>query len=438
MYINSLNKTNYIKNVDTGSSIHLTVSDYDESLVDLTSYDSVEVIIGDDTGRLREINPTLESDTGELSFDFTSDDLLPEGEYYLEVHLIESDGSIRVAPSERKFYMHVTKSLDEVGDMVNVITIQEFEQRIQDAETTANDAATYANNQGDYAKQEADRLVGTDVSQLDTELTNHKDNTSNPHSVTKSQVGLGNVDNVQQASKNDFDDLVARVGNNENLNTNEKSKIILALNEVNNKADDIASNLTAHKAELTNHKDNTSNPHSVTKSQVGLGNVDDVQQAAKTNFDSHVSKTATDGAHGMGSVASKDYEEGGWSPKFEGSDVAGSTTYNRNDGRYIKIGNMVHVMFDIYINTLDSNIAGDLNITGLPFLNGGMRNAVSLERFARISLASNMTTISGEIRENENHIRLYFSGDNQYNQRVAASDISSTTLIAGFATYSIW
>jgi len=39
---------------------------------------------------------------------------------------------------------------------------------------------------------------GRDVSADGTTLDNHVANTSNPHSVTKAQVGLGNVDNVQQ------------------------------------------------------------------------------------------------------------------------------------------------------------------------------------------------------------------------------------------------
>ncbi|QAS52797.1 pyocin knob domain-containing protein [Halobacillus litoralis] len=37
------------------------------------------------------------------------------------------------------------------------------------------------------------------------DLDNHKSDQTNPHQVTKSQVGLSNVDNVQQASKADFD-----------------------------------------------------------------------------------------------------------------------------------------------------------------------------------------------------------------------------------------
>ena len=41
-------------------------------------------------------------------------------------------------------------------------------------------------------------------------------------------------------------------------------------------------------ANLASHLANTNNPHKVTAAQVGLGNVDNVKQAAKTDFDSHV------------------------------------------------------------------------------------------------------------------------------------------------------
>lgn len=80
------------------------------------------------------------------------------------------------------------------------------------------------------------------INHLETGLDEHDKNTTNPHKVTKTQVGLGNVTNVEQASKTD----------------------------------------------LTSHASNKTNPHGVTKSQVGLGNVSNVEQASKTEFDGHV------------------------------------------------------------------------------------------------------------------------------------------------------
>lgn len=80
------------------------------------------------------------------------------------------------------------------------------------------------------------------INHLEDGLDEHDKDTTNPHKVTKAQVGLGNVTNVEQAPKTD----------------------------------------------LTSHTSNKTNPHGVTKSQVGLGNVSNVEQASKTEFNSHV------------------------------------------------------------------------------------------------------------------------------------------------------
>lgn len=42
------------------------------------------------------------------------------------------------------------------------------------------------------------------VDAVQTNLNNHVGDTNNPHGVTKTQIGLGNVDNIQQASKTEF------------------------------------------------------------------------------------------------------------------------------------------------------------------------------------------------------------------------------------------
>ncbi|MGO0713211.1 pyocin knob domain-containing protein [Bacillus subtilis] len=64
---------------------------------------------------------------------------------------------------------------------------------------------------------------------------NHLDNKKNPHSVTKNQVGLSEVDNVQQAAKTDFDahdvDMDRHITKAERSywnNSDERSKSILA------------------------------------------------------------------------------------------------------------------------------------------------------------------------------------------------------------------
>lgn len=94
-------------------------------------------------------------------------------------------------------------------------------------------------------------------------LNTHTGNKSNPHSVTKSQVGLGNVPNVatndQTLTYSDTTTLVT-------LSSGEKISIAFA-------------KIKLAITTLINHLANKSNPHGVTKSQVGLGNVENKSSA---------------------------------------------------------------------------------------------------------------------------------------------------------------
>lgn len=98
---------------------------------------------------------------------------------------------------------------------------------------------------------------------MQTALNTHTGNKSNPHSVTKSQVGLGNVPNVatndQTPTYSDTTTLVT-------LSSGEKMSIAFA-------------KIKLAITTLINHLANKSNPHGVTKSQVGLGNVENKSSA---------------------------------------------------------------------------------------------------------------------------------------------------------------
>lgn len=95
----------------------------------------------------------------------------------------------------------------------------------------------------------ANKAVVTALNDLSTNINDHKNNKTNPHNVTKSQVGLGNVDNTSDADKP--------------VSTAQAAAIKVA------------------KDDITAHKNNKSNPHAVTKAQVGLGNVDNTSDANK-------------------------------------------------------------------------------------------------------------------------------------------------------------
>lgn len=99
------------------------------------------------------------------------------------------------------------------------------------ADTVANTAETNAKN---YADNKIDDLAGVGrttetVKEVADDLVSHKANTANPHNVTKSQVGLANVDNVQQASKTEFtvhvNDTIKHVTSAERTAWNNKAEI---------------------------------------------------------------------------------------------------------------------------------------------------------------------------------------------------------------------
>ena len=155
---------------------------------------------------------------------------------------------IKVFSQGEKVYI----SYETFGDTVEAEDINNLQWAVDkldvELEKTTNTLNNHVSNSPIHITQ-AERVVWNDkVNRIELELTNellndHKNNKLNPHGVTKEQLQIERVDNVQQASKEEF---------------------IL-------------------------HKENYSNPHSITKSQVGLGNVDNIKQAPKVEFDNHIS-----------------------------------------------------------------------------------------------------------------------------------------------------
>jgi hypothetical protein len=109
-------------------------------------------------------------------------------------------------------------------------------------------------------------------------VSNHSqlnlDDGTNPHGTTKQDVGLGSVPNL------DTTEAINQAHTHSNksvLDATEESFTTTLKNAYNSAVNWISTNGT----NLLNHLTNTSNPHNVTKSQVGLGNVDDTSDADK-------------------------------------------------------------------------------------------------------------------------------------------------------------
>lgn len=98
-----------------------------------------------------------------------------------------------------------------------------------------------------------------DTSGLQTAIDTHTANVCNPHQVSKDQVGLGNVDNVRQYSAQ-----------------NQPPYPVTSVNGQTGAVTVDVPDISGIQTDLGGHIANVSNPHGVTKGQIGLGNVPDV------------------------------------------------------------------------------------------------------------------------------------------------------------------
>lgn len=127
------------------------------------------------------------------------------------------------------------------------------------------------------------------------DIASHMADRDNPHNVTKAQIGLGNVDNVSDMDKPISTAVQEALNNKVNIVPG-KGLVSLEdankIHETNEKVDTFEESLqyevtratTAENtinSSLTDHKADNTNPHGVTKSQVGLGNVDNTSDLDK-------------------------------------------------------------------------------------------------------------------------------------------------------------
>jgi hypothetical protein len=79
-------------------------------------------------------------------------------------------------------------------------------------------------------------------------------------------------------------------------------------------------------------------------------------------------------ASGMSSEVLDDYEEGTWTPQFNGNHIGSHSTYY---ARYTKIGNLVYVSCYVYNLGSISGTGVDFGIVNLPFANGTHANGTA-------------------------------------------------------------
>ena len=242
----------------------------------------------------------------------------------------------------------------------------------EDAQRWENKAdATHRHKVADIDGLEA--IIGNQTTNKanQADLTAHIQNQNNPHSVTKQQVGLGNVTNVEQASKQDFQH---HLDNHNNPHSVTKEQI--GLGNVTNVEQ-------ASKQEFNAHATNRNNPHNVTKSQVGLANVTNVEQASKTDFDAHSRDTTKHITQ---------QERTAWNSKADGRALTDHTGNRSNPHGVTKaqvgLGNVVNVEqasksefnfhsqnSTIHVSSVDKNRWNNAQLTKLTNDNGSAKTA---------------------------------------------------------------
>ena len=183
------------------------------------------------------------------------------------------------------------------------------------------------------AQAEKNEKLESEIRGVGTVITNHKNDKDNPHSVTKAQVGLGNVDNTADLDKpisnaqktvnagfeHNFEQLNSNIdtlgkGLNERIDATNSNLTALrestesALSNQQESINDIDSTLNSHIA-------NQSNPHNVTKAQIGLDKVDNTADVDK--IVKEAGKATNDGAGNniVDTYASKQYVQEGLAGK---------------------------------------------------------------------------------------------------------------------------
>lgn len=170
-----------------------------------------------------------DTETGKYSRGTDVDILLPKA--------TQTGAGVMTAADKKNLDNTVTGLANEITDRTNAINSLRTELKTYIDEAVGN--------------------TDTDLTALETKVNQHIANKSNPHAVTKTQVGLGNADNTSDANKP--------------VSTAQASAI----------ADAKAAG-TAAQTSINNHAGRKDNPHAVTRTQLGLATTDQVVFAKTT------------------------------------------------------------------------------------------------------------------------------------------------------------
>ena len=170
----------------------------------------------------------------------------------------KKDGSFQVNETQHTF--DIPAATQTVAGVMTAADKKKLDNTVTGLANEITNRTNAINSLRTELKTYIDEAVGntdTDLTALETKVNNHIANKSNPHTVTKTQVGLGNVNNTSDANKP--------------VSTAQASAI----------ADAKAAG-TAAQTSINSHAGRRDNPHVVTRAQLGLATTDQVVFAKTT------------------------------------------------------------------------------------------------------------------------------------------------------------
>lgn len=129
------------------------------------------------------------------------------------------------------------------------------------------------------------------------------------------------------------------------------------------------------------------------------------------------------------------YEYGTFTPEIFGAGTAGTNTYSTQEGRYIRIANLVYISVNATLSAKDANMSGGVRIRGLPFTPSGVAPApsVTLGRVDFVTFPSNAKQIVPYFIGTAISMRYIIDGAN--GSEIQASDLTNNSRIQVTAVY---
>jgi hypothetical protein len=132
-----------------------------------------------------------------------------------------------------------------------------------------------------------------------------------------------------------------------------------------------------------------------------------------------------------------EYETGTWTPALQGgSSGPSNNTYASRFGSYVRIGNIVHVWCKVELSAKDTNMAGPLFLTGLPFVTAAGDYSATIGWAWYINLGTG-TYLTARFDAGNTRVTFWKNGSSMGPSALSVSEIRDNTQIAVSGVYRI-